>query len=266
MDPIKTRAALIGATVLLAGGALYAWRSGLLDAPAPPPAAPATAQGPLEERIEHPVATVAEQPLPPLADSDAPLAGELAALWGRPSLPELLFPDRLARRFVATVDNLGREQVPLEVRAARAVPGPLVVSGGDEAPVLANANAARYEPYVSLLESVDVEQAATLYERWYPRLQESYEALGYPGKYFNDRFVAVLDDLLATPELRGPVKLVRPNVLYRYADPTLERRSAGQKLLLRMGAENAARVKARLKLLRDRLARPPAEPQSKASP
>ncbi|HYL23657.1 MAG TPA: DUF3014 domain-containing protein [Burkholderiales bacterium] len=35
-------------------------------------------------------------------------------------------------------------------------------------------------------------------------------------------------------------------MLYEFADPDLETRSAGQKILLRMGPENAARVKAKL--------------------
>jgi hypothetical protein len=39
-------------------------------------------------------------------------------------------------------------------------------------------------------------------------------------------------------------------VLYEFADPALESRSAGQKLLLRMGAENAARAKGRLREFR----------------
>jgi hypothetical protein len=38
--------------------------------------------------------------------------------------------------------------------------------------------------------------------------------------------------------------------MYQFADPALESRSAGQKILLRMGAENAATVKAKLLELR----------------
>ena len=51
----------------------------------------------------------------------------------------------------------------------------------------------------------------------------------------------MIDHLLATPEIEGPIRLVQPKVLYEFADPELEARSAGQKLLLRMGAANAAR-------------------------
>jgi len=74
--------------------------------------------------------------------------------------------------------------------------------------------------------------------------------LGYPNGYFNDRLVQVIDVLLATPQISGPIDLVRPNVMYIYADPTLEARPAGQKLLIRMGPENAAVIKAKLVELR----------------
>jgi len=62
--------------------------------------------------------------------------------------------------------------------------------------------------------------------------------------------VEAIDDLLATPEIDAPLKVLRPRVLYEFADPDLETRSAGQKILLRMGPENAARVKAKLWQLR----------------
>jgi len=39
-------------------------------------------------------------------------------------------------------------------------------------------------------------------------------------------------------------------VLYAYADPDLEARSAGQKIMMRMGADNEAKVKAKLRELR----------------
>jgi hypothetical protein len=41
--------------------------------------------------------------------------------------------------------------------------------------------------------------------------------------------------------------------LYEYADPDLEALSSGQKLLLRMGPENAARVQQTLARIRDRI-------------
>jgi hypothetical protein len=80
--------------------------------------------------------------------------------------------------------------------------------------------------------------------------QQSYQNLGYPNGYFNDRLVEVIDVMLATPDPKGPIQLVRPNVMYTFADPALEARPAGQKLLIRMGPENAQAIKAKLKELR----------------
>jgi hypothetical protein len=46
-----------------------------------------------------------------------------------------------------------------------------------------------------------------------------------PG--FNDRLIEIMDHLLAAPEIEGPIELVQPKVLYRFADPELEKRSWG---------------------------------------
>jgi hypothetical protein len=89
-----------------------------------------------------------------------------------------------------------------------------------------------------------------VYLRFYPLFQQVYQDLGYPKGYFNDRLVQVIDSLLATPQPTGPIELTRPNVMYTFADRTLEARPAGQKLLLRMGPENTAVIKAKLKELR----------------
>jgi hypothetical protein len=71
------------------------------------------------------------------------------------------------------------------------------------------------------------------------------------------RLVQVIDVLLATPQPQGTIDLVRPNVLYTFADPALEARPAGQKLLIRMGPENAAKIKAKLMQLRAALTAAP---------
>ena len=55
---------------------------------------------------------------------------------------------------------------------------------------------------------------------------------------------------MGAPEPVGPIELTRPNVLYTFADPTLEALPAGQKLLIRMGPDNAAVIKAKLRELR----------------
>ena len=57
----------------------------------------------------------------------------------------------------------------------------------------------------------------------------------------------MIEHLIATPDVNGPVNLIQPNVLYRYADADLEARSAGQKILIRMGPKNASIIKTKLR-------------------
>lgn len=57
------------------------------------------------------------------------------------------------------------------------------------------------------IESINTTPAVALYVRLYPLFQQAYEELGYPGRYFIDRFVAVLDQLLSTPVRTGPLNV-----------------------------------------------------------
>ena len=103
---------------------------------------------------------------------------------------------------------------------------------------------------------LEMEQFVKLYMRFYPLIQEAYDALGYKNRYFNDRFIFVIDHLLKTPEVIGTIQLVQPKVFYEYADPALESLSAGQKILLRIGPANMAILKAKLVEIRKGLAAP----------
>lgn len=215
-------------------------------APAPPPAPPAPPP------IEHPVPapSASQPPLPSLRASDSLLRRALDSLVGSRAARGLFKPDMLVRHIVVTIDNLPRKHAAVELRPIRDVPGSFMAQGTDQDSTLDPANYKRYDPYVQALQHVDVKQFASWYLRLYPLFQQAYQDLGYPHGYFNDRLVQVIDDLLATPTVRGPIKLVRPNVNYLYADPKLEQLSYGQKLLLRMGPKNAAIVKAKLRQLR----------------
>lgn len=103
------------------------------------------------------------------------------------------------------------------------------------------------------MQSADPKQVVAAYVRLYPLFQQAYRELGYPAGYFNDRLVEVIDHLLAAPEVSGPIRLVQPRVLYQFEDPKLEALSAGEKLLIRMGSENAAKVKGTLRAIRQAL-------------
>ena len=120
--------------------------------------------------------------------------------------------------------------------------------------VLLNSNnSARYAPYVRVFETLDARTLARRYFDSYPLFQRAYAELGFAGQRFHDRLIEAIDDLLEAPELTGAVKLVRPKVFYQFADPELESLSAGQKIMIRMGPQNAAKVKAKLRDIRREL-------------
>lgn len=209
-----------------------------------------------EPAIRHPIAAPQPEtakPLPALEMSDTMMRHSLVDLIGGKAFAAMVIPAELVRRIVATVDNLPRETAPQRMIPLKPVPGSFATAGSGEAATLDTANFARYAPYVRVLESVNTRALVSVYVEAYPLFQRAYEELGYPGRHFNDRLMQALDDLLAAPERDGPVELMRPKVLYEFADPDLETRSAGQKILIRMGSDNASRVKAKLREIRREL-------------
>jgi len=220
---------------------------------APPPVAEAEPQ-PEPPRIVHPVEQIsvapAPEPLPALADSDSEVTGQLAELLG-PEPVELLFlADQVVSRVVASVDSLASAKVAPMMLPVVPAEGRFQVLEGEDETVVSPLNAARYDAYVSLVDGLDSEQAVALYARYYPLFQQAYQEQGYPGGYFNDRLVEVIDLLLATPEPAGPLGLVRNEAVWEFEDPQLEALAAGQKVLLRMGNDNARIVKAKLREVR----------------
>jgi Protein of unknown function (DUF3014) len=182
--------------------------------------------------------------LPRLENSDSMMRDSLAGLVGRQAFADHFVAADIVRRIVATVDNLPRETAPRRVMPLNPVPGGFIPD---------TANYARYAPYVRVFDAIEPHALVQAYVRAYPLFQSAYEELGYPGKYFNDRLMEAIDDLLDAPEPAMPPEFMRPRVLYEFADPDLETRSAGQKMLLRMGRDNAARVKGKLREIRREL-------------
>jgi DUF3014 family protein len=218
------------------------------QAPAPPPAA----QGP---KFPLPAPPAEEKPLPKLNESDPTMLEALSSLIGAQPVANLLQPESLIRHIVVTIDNLPRQTFAPQMSPLKLPGGTLRTTGKGDTLSIAPDNSRRYTPYVRVFETVDTKRLVAMYTRFHPLFQQAYVDLGFPSGYFNDRLIEVIDHLLATPDVKGPIQLVVPHVLAEFADPALQERSSGQKLLLRMGPENAGRVKAKLRELRGELTR-----------
>ncbi len=260
--------------VVAAAGAAFLW----WQRQAPPPAdiaAPTTEPqieqpAPKAPAIKYPIESVTPTEkdaasAPTLEEADQRIDAALIDLLGRDAVASFLRINDFPMRAVATVDNLARSHASPKVWPVNPAPTRFTVEGSESEGVISDENSKRYVPFVHFIESVDVAGAAALYKKHYALFQRAYEDLGYPDAYFNDRLVAVIDHLLATPDPAGPLKVkltaveseterVRPWVNYRFVNPELEALSAGQKMLLRAGPDNRQRLKAKLREIRRHVA------------
>ena len=269
MNSGARRALLTVIVVAIAAAVAYWWWNGLHPggtAPepavvAPPaPTASAAAVTPEVPAIQYPVqAPTSTTPIEP-----AGIAAALGDLLGAKTVSAFPEIGDFAHRFVATVDNLGRSYAPASLWPISPTPGRFTVQKRDDSTIISADNDLRYTALVLLAESVEAGKAVDLYLRMYPLLQRAYEDLGYPKGYFNDRLIAVMDLLLASPNPGYPVNLqltdvkgtepsLQPWVRYEFADPALESLTAGQKIMVRVGPVNERRLKARLVALRKEL-------------
>ncbi len=203
--------------------------------------------------VETPISTDDNElqistPLPLLDESDNDIAAAIKQLT---DVAGLFSFKSFIRHFVVTIDNMTNQKLPRRYIFTQRVLDTFVVIKQDvDTALLDNKNFQRYKNFVSLAEVINTRKLVVQYIRFYPLFQEAYEELGYPDRYFNDRFIQVIDHLLKAPEVEGPIKLIRPKVFWLFANPELESLSAGQKILVRIGHENAGRVKAKLRQLR----------------
>ena len=226
-------------------------------APTPAPPALPTPPAPAPAAILHPIeAEPSKEPLPELGQSDSPFRKALGEVLGKKGLA-LVLSEELIHHIVVTVDNLPRTHLAADVVPLKRAEGAFITEGKNDTLAIGARNATRYAAYTAVAKSINSAKVVAVYRRFYPLFQRAYAEIGYPNANFNDRLVVAIDDLLAAPDPDTPVRLLQPKILYEYADPDLESRSAGQKIMIRIGRDNAAVFKMKLREIRQLVARAP---------
>lgn len=232
----RPRGAWVVAALLIAalGVGLYLWFRGAPETAvedlAAPPAAPAPSR-PLGGDAEPIV-------VPPLGESDPLVRKLVAALSSHPTIAAWLVTNGLIRTFVVVVENISTGSSPARhlgvLRPSR--PFRAIEAGGE-----VRIDPRSYERYSGIADaaaSIDATGAARVYATLKPRIEEAYAELGRQEPFDRalERAIVVL---LQTPVVEGDVRLEPTGATeYRYADARLERLTAAQKQLLRMGPRN----------------------------
>ena len=219
--------------------------------PAPEPVAPEPEEKPRE--------------LPALNDSDKEARADIISLSSDGALAKWIVPDEVVRKWVAAVNTATRGELMHKNRPFTNLKDSITVKeletrdDGAKVYVLSQENYQRYDQPVRLLAMVDTDTAVKLYQFWYPRLKQAYGELGLKNKNFHAAVLAAIDQALAAPEIEGPIKLVRPTVYYKFEDEQLEKMPGLHKLMIRIGPDNAARVKEKLRELKAALQELPSQ-------
>ncbi len=257
----------------IAIGVYYRYYSPVPAAPPAqhPAAAPQPAAPPPAPAIQHPIPPAAEQqqaPLPPLDQSDPVVRDSLIGLLGKPAVAKFLVPHQIIRDVVVTVDNLPRKKVAAELRPLQPTPGDTAVDTQGSCDDSQSAE-------LRTLRGTDGRRAARpTRRRWPPSTSGSIRSSNRrmrisvtPGSTSTTAWCRPSTACSPPRMYQGPIELVRPKVFYQFADPKLEALPAGQKLLIRMGPQNASVIKAKLQQFRAAItAQPPQMNQPQRRP
>jgi len=225
-----------------------------------PPAVAATPviiDAPTEVEIAAPLAE--ELPtelveLPSLNDSDGFVLEGLRALQNGAALISVLADEQLIRSIVVFVDNISRGDFPQTSLPYKRIGQEMSVRNIDENLFVMEANAHdRFNQLIDTFVAVDTDQAMILYRTLQPLFQQAYAEIGSRNVNFDDTLRSAINAVLRSPNVEGPYQLVKPSVMFLYADANIENMEEMQKQLIRIGPGNTEKLKAKLRQFSEQL-------------
>ncbi|WP_165831994.1 MULTISPECIES: DUF3014 domain-containing protein [Gammaproteobacteria] len=211
-----------------------------------------------EEVVTDPVEEVEEES-PPITDrvvtepEPDPLPGlnestpaVMSALDERSVDTDPVTSENLIRDLVVFIDNIAAGIV---ARDAAVIDGPserfMVQESGDTT-YIDPRSYARYDAIVDWFVGLDEDAMVAVFEQFEPLFDEAYAEVSRPGADFRDRVRRAVSVLNAAPEQNGRLALNDDEVMYTFADESLESLPAAQRQMIRLGPDNMRRVKAKL--------------------
>lgn len=186
--------------------------------------------------------------LPSLSASDNFVLEQLRALQNGMQLIPLLRSEQLIRSFVVLVDNVSRDNFPQTGLPYQPMTEEMPVRTlDDNLFVMEQAAHGRFDSIVDTFVAVDTGAAIAIYHLISPLLQQAYAELGYGNNDFDAVLRRAIRNVLDMDPPAGPYQLVKPSVMYLYADAAIENLSTVEKQLIRLGPENTKQLQAKLR-------------------
>ncbi len=193
------------------------------------------------------------EPLPSLNASDAELFARLAEIELGASLMRLMAPDDVIRKFVVFVHNASTGELPQLDYPLRDIPSDFVATEVDENLFeMDPATHRRFDTLIDTLVSIEPQAAMSIYRAFKPLFQEAYAEIGFQED-FDAVLVRAIDQVMEVQLPEGPFQLIKPSVMFLYADTRIEDMDPVDKQLIRIGPANTAKLKERLPAYRERL-------------
>ncbi|GJM13132.1 MAG: hypothetical protein DHS20C12_15350 [Pseudohongiella sp.] len=228
----------------------------------PPEEPPAIAATPVVEEAPEevvlpepaPEATSEVVELPSLNNSDGFVFEGLRTLQNGAALIAVLADEQLIRSIVVFVDNISRGEFPQTGLPYKRMGEEMTVRNIDANLFVMEESAhARFDSIIDTFVAVDTDQAMMLYRTLQPLFQQAYAEIGSRDVNFDDTLRSAINAVLRAPSVEGPYQLVKPSVMFLYADANIENLQEMQKQLIRIGPENTQKLKAKLRQFSDRL-------------
>ncbi len=233
--------------------------------PPPEPIIESDEQEPVPQPVAEPPPVEPESPpkepappavkLPPLNDSDSEIRKTLSTLTPGQALVDLLVPQEIVRKFVLAINNVSKGELARKYPPISPPNTKFIARKLDKDKYIMSLNSyKRYDAYADIVSSLNPDVVATLYRQYYPLLEEAHRELGETKESFHSVLLKAVDHILEAPIKEGELNLIRPSVMYKFADPKLEKLSDPHKLMLRTGPQNTRKIQHALRELRKSLA------------
>ena len=264
----KTVLGLLGAILVVAGGAFLFWQTQNAPVPVTPPAEAVVdagfAQPPLDagtDTFEEPITESGVRISP-----DA-LLRKIAAKGTKSSkLADWLEAPGLLRRIAAAIRLVAEGRSPrgvlsfirieghfsvvdswdTEARKAGLIPKGVPKSDRDRI-FIAPECYARYDEVARIVMAADMEAWGRGYKRLRPHFNRVFAEIAKPNEKFDDLLETAIARLVAVEVPEGQAELVGTGAIYQFKDPALEKLPEAEKHLVRMGSSNAVSIQKALR-------------------